>query len=157
MAPTTSVSLGKSAQVLTLNLAPGLRVGRSGTAVGKQNSRTGITGGNNRASTASLLVRRGGFYYDYGAFQDVQIKAMGADAEMPTPGTQFLGILKSGSDQFHGSDCWESPSLQADASPMTWGRVQGCNSLKGQCGKLRLPLAEPGFGRRPGDHGVLGY
>ena len=57
-----------------------------------------------------------GFYYDYGAFQEVQIKAMGNDAEMSMPGTQFLGILKSGGDQFHGSGMysWETPSLQAN-------------------------------------------
>ena len=41
---------------------------------------------------------------------------MGNDAEMSVPGTQFLGILKSGGDKFHGSGMysWESPSLQAD-------------------------------------------
>lgn len=133
---TTSVStnLGKEAleslptsrsMWQVMNLAPGLRVTGAdvgGTAVGTQQnySNYGTSTGGNKPSIDGVDTREdaggAGFYYDYGAFQEVQIKAMGADAEMPTPGTQFLGILKSGSDQFHGSGyfAWESPSLQAD-------------------------------------------
>ena len=66
-----------------------------------------------------------GFYYDYGAFQEVQIKAMGNDAEMATPGTQFLGILKSGGDQFHGSGLLrlgDAAASRATTSPTSCGR-----------------------------------
>jgi hypothetical protein len=46
----------------------------------------------------------------------LQIKAMGNDAEMATPGTMFLGILKSGGDSFKGSGffAWETPRLQSN-------------------------------------------
>ncbi|MBL8139532.1 MAG: TonB-dependent receptor [Acidobacteria bacterium] len=132
---TTSVStnLGKEAlEALptsrsmwqVMNLAPGLRVSGAdvgGTAVGTQQaySNYGTSTGGNKPSIDGVDTREdaggAGFYYDYGAFQEVQIKAMGADAEMPTPGTQFIGILKSGTDQFHGSGSfgWETPRLQA--------------------------------------------
>ncbi len=133
---TTSVStnLGKEAlEALptsrsmwqVMNLAPGLRVSGAdvgGTAVGTQQNYAnyGTSVGGNKPSIDGVDTREdatgAGFYYDYGAFQEVQIKAMGADAEMPTPGTQFMGILKSGTDQFHGSGFygWESPQLQAN-------------------------------------------
>ena len=57
-----------------------------------------------------------GFYYDYGAFEEVQIKAMGNDAEVSVSGTNFVGILKSGGNAFHGSAfyAWETPRLQSD-------------------------------------------
>jgi len=133
---TTSVStnLGKEAleQLPTsrsmwqvMNLAPGLRVTGSdvgGTNAGSQQSYSnyGTSAGGNKPSLDGVDTREdaggAGFYYDYGAFQEVQIKAMGNDAEMSTPGTQFIGILRSGGDEFHGSGfyAWETPSLQAN-------------------------------------------
>ena len=133
---TTSVStnLGKEAleQLPTtrsmwqvMSMAPGLRVTGAdigGTAVGTQQgySNYGTSTGGNKPSIDGVDTREdaggAGFYYDYGAFQEVQIKAMGNDAEMATPGTQFMGILKSGGDQFHGSGYfgWETPSLQSN-------------------------------------------
>lgn len=108
-----------------MNLAPGLRVSGAdvgGTAVGTQQSYSnyGTSVGGNKPTIDGVDTREdatgAGFYYDYGAFQEVQIKAMGNDAEMATPGTQFLGILKSGGDQFHGSGffAWETPRLQSN-------------------------------------------
>ena len=108
-----------------MNLAPGIRVGGvdvGGSAVGTQQSYTnyGTSTGGNKPSLDGVDTREdaggAGFYYDYGAFQEVQVKAMGNDAEMATPGTQFLAVLKSGGDQFHGSGYfgWETPKLQSD-------------------------------------------
>jgi hypothetical protein len=108
-----------------MNLAPGLRVTGAdvgGTAVGTQQgyANYGTSSGGNKPSLDGVDTREdatgSGFYYDYGALQEVQIKAMGNDAEMATPGTAFMGILKSGGDQFHGSGyfAWETPSLQSD-------------------------------------------
>lgn len=107
-----------------MSLAPGLRVTGAdvgGTAAGTQQnySNYGTSTGGNKPSIDGVDTREdaggAGFYYDYGAFQEVQIKAMGNDAEMPVPGTQFLGILKSGGDTFHGSALysWETPRLQS--------------------------------------------
>ncbi len=108
-----------------MNLAPGLRVtgadvGGTGAGTQQNYSNYGTSTGGNKPSIDGVDTREdaggAGFYYDYGAFQEVQIKAMGNDAEMPVPGTQFLGILKSGGDQFHGSGMYslESPRLQAN-------------------------------------------
>jgi hypothetical protein len=133
---TTSVStnLGKEAleQLPTsrsmwqvMNLAPGLRVSGvdvGGTAVGTQQgySNYGTSTGGNKPLLDGVDTREdaggAGFYYDYGAFEEVQIKAMGNDAEMSTPGTQFMGILKSGGDKFRGTGYWgwETPKLQSN-------------------------------------------
>ena len=103
-----------------MNLAPGLRVtgadvGGTGAGTQQNYSNYGTSTGGNKPSLDGVDTREdaggAGFYYDYGAFQEVQIKAMGNDAEMSVPGTQFLGILKSGGDKFHGSGMysWESP------------------------------------------------
>ena len=108
-----------------MNLAPGIRVAGvdvGGTAVGTQQnySNYGPSTGGNKPSLDGVDTREdaggSGFYYDYGAFQEVQVKAMGNDAEMATPGTQFLAVLKSGGDQFRGSGYfgWETPDLQSD-------------------------------------------
>jgi hypothetical protein len=108
-----------------MNLAPGLRVSGAdvgGTAVGTQQgyANYGTSSGGNKPTLDGVDTREdatgAGFYYDYGALQEVQIKAMGNDAEMATPGTQFMGILKSGGDRFRGSGyfAWETPSLQSD-------------------------------------------
>jgi Carboxypeptidase regulatory-like domain len=108
-----------------MNMAPGLRVTGAdigGTAAGTQQnySNYGTSTGGNKPTIDGVDTREdaggAGFYYDYGAFQEVQIKAMGGDAEMAVPGTQFMGILKSGSDQFHGSGLlsWETPKLQGN-------------------------------------------
>jgi hypothetical protein len=134
---TTAVSTNLSKEALenlptsrsmwqVMNLAPGLRVSGTpdigGSAVGTQQnySNYGTSTGGNKPSIDGVDTREdaggAGFYYDYGAFQEVQIKAMGNDAEMSVPGTQFMAILKSGTDQFHGSGFfgWETPDLQAD-------------------------------------------
>ena len=132
---TTSVStnLGKEAlenlptsrsMWQVMSLAPGLRVTGAdvgGTAAGTQQnySNYGTSTGGNKPLLDGVDTREdaggAGFYYDYGAFQEVQIKAMGNDAEMSVPGTQFMAILKSGTNQFHGSGMysWETPKLQA--------------------------------------------
>ena len=83
-----------------MNLAPGLRVSGAdvgGTAVGTQQNYAnyGTSSGGNKPTIDGVDTREdatgAGFYYDYGAFQEVQIKAMGNDAEMSTPGTAVHG------------------------------------------------------------------
>jgi hypothetical protein len=107
-----------------LAIAPGLRVTGSpdvgGSAVGSQQSyqNYGTSNGGNAPTIDGVNTREvtggAGFYYDYGAFQEVQIKAMGNDAEVSTPGTNFVGIIKTGGDTFRGSGffAWETPRLQ---------------------------------------------
>ncbi len=107
-------------------IAPGIRVTGTpdvgGSAVGTQQgyANYGTSNGGNKPSLDGVDTREdaggAGFYYDYGAFEEVQIKAMGNDAEMSVPGTQFMGIIKSGTDRFRGTGFlgWETPKLQSD-------------------------------------------
>ncbi len=43
-----------------------------------------------------------GFFYDYAALEEAQVKAVGNDAEVALPGTNWVAIVKSGGNQFHG-------------------------------------------------------
>src|SRR5262249_22747442 len=57
-----------------------------------------------------------GVYFMDNTLEDVQIKTSGADAEVSVPGISFVGVLKSGGNDFHGiyAAAFESPKLQSD-------------------------------------------
>jgi hypothetical protein len=57
-----------------------------------------------------------GVYFMDNTLEEVQIKTSGTDAEVSTPGISFVGVLKSGGNDFHGiyTAAGETPSLQAD-------------------------------------------
>ena len=44
-----------------------------------------------------------GFFYDYAALEEAQVKAVGNDAEVALPGTNWIAIVKSGGNDFHGN------------------------------------------------------
>ncbi len=44
-----------------------------------------------------------GFFYDYAALEEAQVKAVGNDAEVALPGTNWVAIVKSGGNEFHGT------------------------------------------------------
>jgi carboxypeptidase family protein len=44
-----------------------------------------------------------GFFYDYAALEEAQVKAVGNDAEVALPGTNWIAIVKSGGNTFHGA------------------------------------------------------
>jgi hypothetical protein len=110
-----------------LQMSPGLRITSStpdvgGSSVGSQQGYANYGGRGTSGNKPTLdgvdtreLEDSAGFYYDYGAFEEVQIKAMGNDAEVAVSGTNFVGILKSGGNTFHGKGffSWESPDLQS--------------------------------------------
>jgi hypothetical protein len=56
-----------------------------------------------------------GVYFMDNTLEDVQIKTSGADAEVSVPGISFVGVLKSGGNDFHGiyTTAFESPRLQS--------------------------------------------
>jgi hypothetical protein len=111
-------------QVMTLS--PGVRVSGTpdvgGSQTGQQSTyiNYGSNGGGNRATIEGVdtegPVGCAGIYADYGAFAEIQIKPMGNDAEMPKPGTNFVGVIKSGGNEFHGGGLyqWEGPSLESN-------------------------------------------
>ena len=43
-----------------------------------------------------------GFFYDYAALEEAQVKSVGNDAEVALPGTNWIAIVKSGGNDFHG-------------------------------------------------------
>jgi hypothetical protein len=111
-----------------LQMSPGMRITSAspdvgGNTVGSQQGYAnygGRGGSGNRPTIDGVDTREesnsAGFYYDYGAFEEVQVKAMGNDAEVSVSGTNFVGIIKSGSNKYHGSAfySYESPDFQSN-------------------------------------------
>ena len=92
-------------------MTPGVRVTSSpdvgGNTVGNQQGYAAYgVSGQNTPMVEGINTREGsdsaGFFYDYASFEEVQVKALGNSAEVGTPGTNFVGIVKSGGDTFHG-------------------------------------------------------
>lgn len=108
-----------------LAMSPGIRVTGQPDVGGNQTGNQsgwvnyGSVGGGNRPTLDGVDTREvnsgAGFYYDYGTFEEVQVKGMGNDAEMALSGTNFVGIIKSGGNDFHGGGLfqWETPALQS--------------------------------------------
>lgn len=44
-----------------------------------------------------------GFYSDYDSLEEVNVRAMGGDADEATPGMNVQAIIRSGGNNFHGS------------------------------------------------------
>lgn len=44
-----------------------------------------------------------GSYYDDRSFEEVQVRAYGHDAEMALPGVNYVAVVKSGGNEFHGT------------------------------------------------------
>jgi hypothetical protein len=93
------------------SMSPGVRVSSApdvgGNSTGNQQSYSAYgVSGQNTPMIEGLNTREGtdsaGFFYDYGAFEEVQVRALGNVAEVATPGTNFVGIVKSGGNEFHG-------------------------------------------------------
>jgi hypothetical protein len=57
-----------------------------------------------------------GFFYDYNALEEAQVKSVGNDAEVALPGTNWIAIVKSGGNDFHGGLLFsgEHSSMQSD-------------------------------------------
>lgn len=98
----------------TVAMAPGVSTSRDAPDVGDSNlagrspivnygsSSTGkieIEGINVTTGTES----NAGVYLHSFLFDEVQIKGSGNDAEVSVPGVNFIGVVKSGSNTFHGS------------------------------------------------------
>ncbi len=105
--------------------APGMTVTRFDVGGSTAGTQTGYTAygssGQNRVQVEGANTTEGtsaaGFYFDYGAFEEVSFGASNAaDAQMPTPGVLINTVLKSGGNEFHGDAYldYENKSLQGD-------------------------------------------
>ena len=58
-------------------------------------------------------------YYDFDMFEEMNVSTGGADVQTSTPGVQLNFILKSGSNNFHGTSrvFYENKNLQASNLP----------------------------------------
>lgn len=76
-----------------------------------------------------------GFYYDYGAIDEVAVNAGGNTAEMPWPGVWSNFIAKSGGNSYHGKIYadYQSKGVQARNIPDTLTAI--CPA--GRCGALQ--------------------
>src|SRR6185295_6387191 len=54
-------------------------------------------------------------FFDYNSFDEVQVKALGNGAEVASPGSTMMGIVKSGGNDFHGRyfGAYENKRLQS--------------------------------------------
>jgi hypothetical protein len=78
-----------------------------------------------------------GFYYDYGAFDEVSVGTGTSSAEMPWPGIISQFVSKSGGNTYHGrlySD-YESPSVQSS-------NIDAAQIAAGLKGSASLPATE---------------
>ena len=94
-----------------LGMTPGVRLGA--LDVGGNNTGSQTTYSSYGQGGAGATVMDGfdtshdgagvsAFYLDYAAFEEIQVKALGAGADTPNAGSTFQGIVKSGGNQFHG-------------------------------------------------------
>jgi hypothetical protein len=120
-------------------------------------------------------------YTDQRAYQDIELKAVGNDAEVGTPGLAYNAIAKSGGNEFHGqlSAAFERPELQSaniDAAQRALGVTTNASvinqyDLSANIGgrivrdKLWFFLSErqfsrhfnvPGYSHSPGPDGIYG-
>ena len=72
-------------------------------------NRVQVDGVNTTEGTGSA-----GFYFDYGSFAEFQISTAANDASMPVPGNQINAVIKTGSNEFHGTVYfdYENPNFQ---------------------------------------------
>jgi hypothetical protein len=107
-----------------LNMAEGVRTtiidvgGNNFSESGGRSS--GLAYGTNLGGYSSMLdgvntIATAG-YYDVNTMDDVVVRSGGSDAELSAPGFSFVGVIKSGGNEFHGSAGaqYQNPSLQSD-------------------------------------------
>jgi hypothetical protein len=75
-----------------------------------------------------------GFYYDYGAIDEVAVQTKGHTAEMPWPGVWSNFVSKSGGNEFHGKVYadYQNQSVQAENIPDDFTFL----CPRGNCGNL---------------------
>ena len=66
--------------------------------------------------TGQMGTNGNGNYTDYASFDEAQVSTLGNGAEVPTRGVQISTVVKSGSNELHGSASYGAfpPALQSD-------------------------------------------
>jgi outer membrane receptor protein involved in Fe transport len=76
-----------------------------------------------------------GFYYDYGAIEEVAVQTKGHTAEMPWPGVWSNFIAKSGGNEYHGKIYMDYQNSGIQAENIDDGDTFLCPG--GRCGELQ--------------------
>jgi hypothetical protein len=134
---------------VTLAMTPGITmIGRhdvGGATAGTQTAyRNYGARGQNWPNIDGVITTEGseaaGFYYDYGAFTEIQIVAASNSAEVPVPGTFINTVIKTGTNEFHGD-------FYVDYEREGWNS----DNVKGRSYRLptgvTLPLVDMGIPR----------
>lgn len=128
-----------------MDLAPGLRVtgGFTGNTPDVGGNTAGLqqlyvsygsSKGGNRPTLEGVdtheQTERSPFYFDFGAFEELQVKAMANDAEVPVSGLNMVAVVKSGGNTFRGGALfqWQNPDMQSsniDDAQRARGATQG--------------------------------
>ena len=101
-----------------MDLSPGVRmrsavpdVGGSTAGLQQRYVTYGSGRGGNRPTLEGVDMHEqteaGPFYFDYGAFEEMQVKAMANDAEVPVAGMNLIAVVKSGGNAFHGGGLYQ--------------------------------------------------
>ncbi|HEX6463333.1 MAG TPA: carboxypeptidase-like regulatory domain-containing protein, partial [Vicinamibacterales bacterium] len=132
--------------------APGMTVTRFDVGGSTAGTQTGYSAygfsGQNRVQIDGVNTTEGtgsaGFYFDYGAFQEVQLGADSNDASMPTPGVLVNTVVKSGGNTLRGEVYadYENPNFQGQnvsdqqlhLGAGTGTRIQTYHDVNGQVG-----------------------
>lgn len=66
--------------------------------------------------TSSAKTGQSGNYFDYSSVEEARVQTVGADASMPLRGVMMDVIIKSGSNDFHGSTWWSQTNSNFQSS-----------------------------------------
>lgn len=109
-------------------------------------------------------------YFTDSTIQDVQIKTSGSDAEVSTPGISMVAVLKSGSNEFHGtysaayqSGDWQSSNLDDTLRAQGLTATQPLKQLNDVAADLGGPIMRErlwfygAYSRQSKTEGLLGF
>jgi hypothetical protein len=65
---------------------------------------------------ASAKTGQSGNYFDFASVEETRVQTVGADASMPLRGVMMDVLVKSGSNQFHGTSWWQQTNSNFQSS-----------------------------------------
>lgn len=129
---------------IVLAQTPGITTTRydvGGSTMGTQTAfRAYGTSGQNWYTLDGVVTTNGpnsaGWYFDYGAFQEMQVSAAANAAEVPVPGAFLNTVIKTGSNELHGMAYvdWEDDSFQGKNLSPEFSRPCVATGQTGPCG-----------------------
>ena len=105
-----SIPTPRNAAMSLLTLAPGVRtfldVGGNQIAENPNATAFGQAGQQWYTVDGVANADAGRTFFDYQTLEQARVQSLGTDPEFPTRGVQITAVIKSGSNDFHGSAMW---------------------------------------------------